>query len=376
VAETLARDHRNFVGRIADGLLLGGWAIQSIPESGRLSRNRQLIHLECDGASLDLRVLVYSIGMTGRARDDERRIEITSTYTSNLRRLTGISDVVLGYDDTTGVFVGFDPRRLDEGGKTHNATSFFDRDGLTLAKNGPLVTLARPSQHFGTEYHAFFEPVRVAEYLFNRDDIHAGLYSGGGAFAGVRRRVGRRALKGPTGPTPSETLVLTREFVAPKAQGVDGAEVERSEKGSPPNRKTTPQKLQAILRKREENGILGEQHVVERERRRLMRAKRAELADEVRWVAREDVGLGYDVRSFETDGRDKFIEVKSTSGSSRQFEMSANEWRVAEQLRDRYCIARVTNIGRKPKVVEIRDPATLLEDGTIDREPASWRVEH
>jgi hypothetical protein len=93
-------------------------------------------------------------------------------------------------------------------------------------------------------------------------------------------------------------------------------------------------------------------------------------------VASEDVSLGYDVRSYETDGEKKYIEVKSTSGTAREFEMSAHEWNVAARRRDRYYIARVTKVRDKPTVLEIRDPAASLQAGEITREAAGWRVSY
>jgi hypothetical protein len=54
--------------------------------------------------------------------------------------------------------------------------------------------------------------------------------------------------------------------------------------------------------------------VAELERRRLREAGRDDLADRVEWVAETcGDGIGFDVLSFsETDGAEKFVEVKTT----------------------------------------------------------------
>ncbi len=50
------------------------------------------------------------------------------------------------------------------------------------------------------------------------------------------------------------------------------------------------------------------------EREQLHRSGRTDLADSVRWVAREDGdGAGYDIRAFRPDGSDRLIEVKTTN---------------------------------------------------------------
>lgn len=379
----LVRDRRDFLGRVIDGLILGGWSLTSLPASKKLSHTAQLLRLESDGVTRSFRFFVYKAGHTGRSRDDERRIEITSTYPKGLRRVPDTIDVVLGYDVDKDVFIGFDRRRLEAGGRTGNATSFFSVDGLDRAVGAvPINIEPHASSLLGTEFHAFFEPYRIAEYLFNCDDIHSGLYSGLGPFSDVPRKTGRRVLRAE--PGSGKVLVLTRRFEQPPAISVAKVGVNLAEQGQAPKRGTTPEELDAILAVRKRNGQLGEQHVLKMERQRLRRARKSKLASKVRLVADDDVSLGYDIHSFESDGRDRFIEVKTTGGTSRTFEMSANEWKVAEEKRDRYLIARVTRInerskgGKRPKVTInwIADPVAAFEAGDIRRSPSIWRIKH
>lgn len=57
----------------------------------------------------------------------------------------------------------------------------------------------------------------------------------------------------------------------------------------------------------------GEELVADYERRWLRQHARPDLADGVRWTAREDGdGLGYDEMSCGLDGRERYIEVKTT----------------------------------------------------------------
>jgi len=78
--------------------------------------------------------------------------------------------------------------------------------------------------------------------------------------------------------------------------------------------------------------------VVGLERRRLERAGRDDLARDVRWVS--DVhadGYGYDVQSFETDGQERLLDIKTTCGNERTpFWMSKRECDVAAERCDIY----------------------------------------
>lgn len=58
--------------------------------------------------------------------------------------------------------------------------------------------------------------------------------------------------------------------------------------------------------------------VLRQEQIGLRRAGRHDLADPVRWTAvRDGDGFGFDIASFEHDGRERLIEVKTTNGWER-----------------------------------------------------------
>jgi hypothetical protein len=83
-------------------------------------------------------------------------------------------------------------------------------------------------------------------------------------------------------------------------------------------------------------GRAGEQRVLDHERASLLAAGRTDLAERVRWVSHLDGdGAGYDVQSFEPDGRDRLIEVKTTNGWERTpFHITRNELAVSEARRE------------------------------------------
>lgn len=98
-------------------------------------------------------------------------------------------------------------------------------------------------------------------------------------------------------------------------------------------------------------GLLGEEFVVELERRRLLDdERRRDLSKSVRWVARDEGdGLGYDIASFEGNGRPRLIEVKTTTaGKYLPFMLSRNELRVSKERADAYQLYRLYDFGPAP----------------------------
>ena len=105
-------------------------------------------------------------------------------------------------------------------------------------------------------------------------------------------------------------------------------------------------------------GRAGEEHVLAYERTSLIAAGRGDLAHRVRWVSQEDGdGAGYDIQSYERDGRLRLIEVKTTNGWERTpFMISSNELSVAEKRRSEWCLLRLWNFSREPKAFELHPP--------------------
>jgi hypothetical protein len=98
-------------------------------------------------------------------------------------------------------------------------------------------------------------------------------------------------------------------------------------------------------------GAQGEELVVDYERRWLRQSGRPDLADRVRWTAREDGdGLGYDVLSFDLDGRERYIEVKTTAlGAETPFYISSAELAFAHRHADHYVMYRLYGVLDEPR---------------------------
>lgn len=105
-------------------------------------------------------------------------------------------------------------------------------------------------------------------------------------------------------------------------------------------------------------GNAGEARVFESERVHLRQQGRADLAKQVEWTSKnQGDGAGFDISSFETNGKRRLIEVKTTNGWERTpFHISRNELAVADQRRDEWKLVRVWNFSRSARAFEISPP--------------------
>jgi hypothetical protein len=99
-------------------------------------------------------------------------------------------------------------------------------------------------------------------------------------------------------------------------------------------------------------GLAGEQFVLRYEHERLWRANQRTLADRIEHVAStKGDHLGFDIASFEVDGRERLIEVKTTQfGALTPFFASRNEVDVSESRDSNYQLYRLFNFVWEPKM--------------------------
>lgn len=122
-------------------------------------------------------------------------------------------------------------------------------------------------------------------------------------------------------------------------------------------------------------GKAGEELVLEHERHTLRALGRDDLADKIRWTSVQDGdGYGFDISSFEPDGRERLIEVKTTNGWERTpFHISRNELEVAEHRREEWHLVRLWNFAREPKAFALRPPLAAHAELTATSFLASLR---
>ncbi|MDE3000390.1 MAG: DUF3883 domain-containing protein [Gemmatimonadota bacterium] len=102
-------------------------------------------------------------------------------------------------------------------------------------------------------------------------------------------------------------------------------------------------------------GDAGEALVMEIERGRLLREGKDRLAGNVEQVSKT-VGdhAGFDIRSYEVSGQDRFIEVKTTRyGKLTPFYISAGEVRFSEANADAYHLYRLFEFRQSPGLFQL-----------------------
>lgn len=119
-------------------------------------------------------------------------------------------------------------------------------------------------------------------------------------------------------------------------------------------------------------GEQGEALVFAHERRLLIARGRDDLASKVEWTSKErGDGAGYDIRSFEADGRERLIEVKTTNGAAlTPFFLSENERAFSEERPDAFRLLRLYGFVKGPAAFELTPP--LHERLTLS--PTNYRA--
>lgn len=142
-----------------------------------------------------------------------------------------------------------------------------------------------------------------------------------------------------------------------------------------------PLKLEKLVRKfdpverdfrNRKLGKAGEEFVVRLERQRLIGVGRDDLAEKVRWVSDLDGdGAGYDVRSFNAEGQERIIEVKTTNGAARTpFYLSRNEHETAELRPEAWRLYRVHLFAQRPTIFMLSPPLAAA----VHLRTESWRA--
>lgn len=112
-------------------------------------------------------------------------------------------------------------------------------------------------------------------------------------------------------------------------------------------------------------GLAGGKLVLEFEYKRLWQAGKKDVANRIQHVS-DTTGdhLGFNISSFETDGRDRLIEVKTTQfGALTPFFASKSEVEVSESREAEYQLYRLFKFTEQPKLFVL--PGSLRTTCTL-----------
>lgn len=119
-------------------------------------------------------------------------------------------------------------------------------------------------------------------------------------------------------------------------------------------------------------GLAGEEFVVLFEHWRLFELGQHRLADKVQHVSMsKGDGLGYDVLSFESDGKERLIEVKTTTfGRETPFFVSRGELALSHGAKEQFHLYRLFDFRKSPKLFDL--PGALDRHCLLD--PVTYRA--
>jgi hypothetical protein len=139
--------------------------------------------------------------------------------------------------------------------------------------------------------------------------------------------------------------------------------------------KIDEKQFEELLKKNKEIGALGEEKVLEHEKKYLIENGRSDLSQNVRHISKQSVGEGYDIISYDLDGNNKYIEVKSSRQRDINFFVTDNELSTAKDLKEKYWIYRVIFLDEhRYEIVAINNPWTKIESGEWTLSALSYLV--
>ena len=134
----------------------------------------------------------------------------------------------------------------------------------------------------------------------------------------------------------------------------------------PPTVEELPDRVARVIRRfdpaqrdarNRELGTAGEGLVFEFEQRRLQDLGQRDLSRKVKWIAKEDDGVGFDILSFSLSGAQRWLEVKTTNGqATTPFFLTANEERVSRREQGKFRLVRVYDFWKEPHAFRLKPP--------------------
>lgn len=163
----------------------------------------------------------------------------------------------------------------------------------------------------------------------------------------------------PPNPIGSEIALNILPFVAPNPRTTN------------PNNNSKPD-YEKINRLNKKLGDRGEKVVLDFEKERL---KNTNYKEQVKRVSLKSDSLGYDILSFDEDGKERYIEVKATRSKvgDANFFLTINEFKTAQEKENYYIYLVYDILSKEPKIWIIGNPFNP-ENKNVNLEPINFKV--
>lgn len=214
---------------------------------------------------------------------------------------------------------------------------------------------------------------------FKNQDAVMKIWNNYDYFRFLYRKIGRPLKR--TSSTPKE-LNDFMEIDFPKIEDVNYRFIEKSLNDVPYNQGqdiSKPKKIDFDKENKRNSmiGARGEEIVMKAEKNYLTELGLGHLASKVTQSSRKYDNLGYDIQSFDRNGEQKFIEVKSTKKNSSNglvdFFMSANELRHAKQIKNYYIYIVFSVHKKQPDILRLKGLFSI-KDNKVKIKPKNYKI--
>lgn len=174
--------------------------------------------------------------------------------------------------------------------------------------------------------------------------------------------VATEQLRGKTALDHAALAAVEQPAITPTVTDFTKVKSDAPQRQSRATERTEPQLFRPVKRdylereaQNQSLGLAGEEFIVQFEHWRLIELGQPRLADKVNHVSRSmGDGLGYDVLSFESDGKERFIEVKTTTfGRDTPFFVSGGELALSHMAKDQFHLYRLFEFRKAPRLFDL-----------------------
>ncbi|MGM0109886.1 DUF3883 domain-containing protein [Enterococcus sp. DIV0187] len=141
-----------------------------------------------------------------------------------------------------------------------------------------------------------------------------------------------------------------------------------------PNTRGKTKDFEKEQRKNIINGDIAEEKVIEFEKQRLLKLDRNYDVSKIEKVSEKNYSAGFDIKSFNENGSERYIEVKSTVTNNLSFNLSINEFLAGKYYKENYWVYFVCLENENIEIRTINNPFSEENLKKLDIQPINFQV--